>query len=313
MTPTAPSRRQHAPAVDFPAEGRSSVIDPKHIKRPALGRGLGALIPGASASPSERKGVINLGIEEIRPQKGQPRRHFDESHIEELAESIRSKGVLLPLIVRRVSDGYALVAGERRWRAAQKAGLREVPVMVREVTEKEAFEIALIENIQREDLNPVEEAEAFKRLIEEHGLTQEELATRVGKDRSTVANALRLLRLPEAIKQAIVAGLLSMGHARALLAVSDEGDLKKAAEKVIADKLSVRAVEALVQRFKKKRLPREKREAATSAQVRHLVERLQRRLGAKVRLHDKGGSGTMEIRYGSPQELDRVLAVILGE
>src|SRR6185369_2266192 len=203
------------------------------LKRPALGRGLGALIPGGS--PAERKGLVNLAIEEIRPDKGQPRRHFDEAHIEELAESIRSKGVLLPLIVRRAADGYVLVAGERRWRAAQKAGVRELPVMVREVSDKEAFEIALIENIQREDLNPVEEAEAYKRLIEEHGLTQEELAARVGKERSTVANALRLLRLPEPIKQAIVAGQLSMGHARALLAIADEGDLRKAAARVIAE------------------------------------------------------------------------------
>jgi ParB family transcriptional regulator, chromosome partitioning protein len=289
------------------------VIDPKPqaTRRPALGRGLGALIPGGS--PSERRGVLTLGIEEIRPNRGQPRRHFDEAHIEELAESIRSKGVLLPLIVRRASDGYVLVAGERRWRAAQKAGLRELPVMVREVTDKEAFEIALIENIQREDLNPVEEAEAFKRLIEEHGLTQEELAARVGKDRSTVANALRLLRLPDAIKQAIVDGQLSMGHARALLAIADEGDLRKAAEKVIAENLSVRAVEALVHRLKSRRLPVRRREGRASANVRHLVDKLQRKLGAKVELKDKGGSGTLEIRYGSLQELDRVLAVILGD
>jgi ParB family chromosome partitioning protein len=281
------------------------------LKRPALGRGLGALIPGGS--PAERKGVMNLGIEEIRPNRAQPRRHFDEAHIEELAESIRSKGVLLPLIVRRVSEGYVLVAGERRWRAAQKAGLRELPAMVREVTEKEAFEIALIENIQREDLNPVEEAEAYKRLIEEHGLTQEELAARVGKDRSTVANALRLLRLPDAIKQAIVAGQLSMGHARALLAIADEGDLRKAAARVMAENLSVRAAEALVQRLKSRRLPREKRDGHGGTQVRHLVEKLQRKLGARVELKDKGGSGTLEIRYGSLQELDRVLAAILGE
>src|SRR5436853_4516528 len=244
------------------------MMESKALKRPALGRGLGALIPGGS--PSERKGVMNLGIEEIRPNKAQPRRHFDDAHIEELADSIRSKGVLLPLIVRRIAEGYVLVAGERRWRAAQRAGLRELPVMVREVSEKEAFELALIENIQREDLNPVEEAEAYKRLIEEHGLTQEELATRVGKDRSTVANALRLLRLPDPIKEAIVAGQLSMGHARALLAIPEEGDLKKAAEKVIDENLSVRAVEVLVQRLRSKRLPKEKREGSQSAGVRHL-------------------------------------------
>jgi ParB family chromosome partitioning protein len=279
-------------------------------KRPALGRGLGALIPGGS--PAERKGVINLGIEEIRPDKHQPRRHFDERHIEELAESIRSKGILLPLIVRRAAEGYVLVAGERRWRAAQKAGLRELPAMVREVTQKEAFELALIENIQREDLNPIEEAEAYRRLIDEHGLTQEELAARVGKERSTVANALRLLRLPDALKEAIVAGALSMGHARALLAIADEGDLKRAADKVVAENLSVRAAEALVQRLKSKRLPKEKRDAGQGAQVRHLVEKLQRKLGARVHLKDVGGAGTLEIRYTTYTELDRVLAAILG-
>ncbi len=287
-------------------------MDPKaSLKRQALGRGLGALIPGGS--PAERKGVMNLGIEEIRPDKHQPRRHFDETHLDELAESIRGKGILLPLIVRRAHDGYVLVAGERRWRAAQKAGLREVPVMVREVTEKEAFELALIENIQREDLNPLEEAEAYRRLIDEHGLTQEELAGRVGKDRSTVANALRLLRLPDPIKQAIVAGQLSMGHARALLAISDEADLRRAADQVIAEALSVRAAEALVQRLKSKRRPKEKREAGQSVQVRHLVEKLQRKLGAKVELKDKGGHGTLEIRYQTLVELDRILAGILGD
>jgi ParB family transcriptional regulator, chromosome partitioning protein len=221
--------------------------------------------------------------------------------------------VLLPLIVRRDGDGYVLVAGERRWRAAQKAGLRELPVMIRDVTDNESFEIALIENIQREDLNPIEEAEAYKRLIEEHGLTQEELAARVGKERPTVANALRLLRLPDSIKEAIVAGQLSMGHARALLAISDEGDLRKAGEKVIAENLSVRAVEALVQRLKSRRQPAKKRDAHGGVQVRHLIEKLQRRLGAKVGLRDKGGRGVIEIRYGSLQELDRVLAAILGE
>jgi ParB family chromosome partitioning protein len=286
-------------------------MDTKALKRPALGRGLGALIPGGS--PAERKGVINLGIEEIRPNRHQPRRHFDQTHIEELAESIKSKGVLLPLIVRRANDGYVLVAGERRWRAAQRAGLRELPVMVREVSEKEAFELALIENIQREDLNPVEEAEAYKRLIEEHGLTQEELAERVGKDRSTVANALRLLRLPDPIKEAIVSGQLSMGHARALLAIADETDLRRAAEKVMREQLSVRAVEALVQRLKSKREPKEKGAEKTSAQVRHLIEKLQRKLGARVALHDEGGSGTLEIRYQTLAELDRIITGILGD
>jgi ParB family transcriptional regulator, chromosome partitioning protein len=283
----------------------------KAMKRAALGRGLGALIPGASAA--ERRGIVMLGIEEIEPDRGQPRRYFDEAHILELAESIRVKGVLQPLLVRRQGDGYAIVAGERRWRAAQRAGLPEIPCIVREVTEPEAFELALIENIQREDLNAIEEADAYQRLIEYHGLTQEELAQRVGKDRSTVANALRLLRLPEPIKLAMSSGALSMGHARALLALSDETDLRRAAEKVMNEALSVREVEQLVQRLKGKKIVRRERIGTGNVQLRHVVEKLQRRLGTKVALRDRGGAGTLEVRYHSHAELDRILQSILGD
>ena len=220
--------------------------------------------------------------------------------------------MLLPLLVRRDVDGYLLIAGERRWRAAQRAGLRELPVIVRDVTEPEAFELALIENIQREDLNAVEEAEAYQRLIEHHGLTQEELAQRVGKDRSTIANAIRLLRLPDSIKEAVASGDLSMGHARALLGLTDDGDLRKAAEKVMREGLSVRQVEELVQRLKGKRAQRARRDEA-STQLHHLAERLQRKLGAKVDLKDRGGSGALEIRYASHAELDRIVSAILGD
>ena len=286
-------------------------MEQRAMKRPALGRGLGALIPGGS--PAERKGVIMLGIEELQPDRGQPRRYFDELHILELAESIRAKGVLQPLLVRREGEGYAIVAGERRWRAAQRAGLRELPCILRDVSEPEAFELALIENIQREDLNAIEEAEAYQRLIEYHGLTQEELAQRVGKDRSTVANALRLLRLPEPIKLAMSAGALSMGHARALLALGDETDLRRAAEKVMNEALSVREVEQLVQRLKGKKVVRQERVGGGSVQLRHVVEKLQRKLGAKVALRDRDGAGTIEIRYHSHAELDRILQAILGE
>ena len=287
-------------------------MDPKAIKRPALGRGLGALIPGGS--PAERRGVVMLGIEEIGPDKKQPRRHFAEDHLVELAESIKAKGVLLPVLVRRGQGGtgYIIIAGERRWRAAQKAGLRELPAMVREVTEAEAFELALIENIQREDLNPVEEAEAYQRLVDEHGLTQEKLAERVGKDRSTVANSLRLLRLPEPIKQAIVNGTLSMGHARALLGLADPGDLEKAALKIIEEGLSVRAVEQLVQRLKSKRGGTAKGARESSAQLKHLTEKLQRKLGTRVELKDRGAGGTIEVHYTSHADLDRNLDAILG-
>ena len=286
-------------------------MEHKAMKRPALGRGLSALIPGGS--PTERKGVIMLGIEQIQPHRGQPRRYFDELHILELSESIRAKGVLQPLLVRRDGDGYAIVAGERRWRAAQRAGLREIPCIVRDVSEPEAFELALIENIQREDLNAIEEAEAYQRLIEYHGLTQEELAQRVGKDRSTVANALRLLRLPEPIKLAMSSGALSMGHARALLALGDETDLRRAAEKVMNEALSVREVEQLVQRLKGKKVIQKERVRDGSVQLRHVVEKLQRKLGAKVALRDRDGAGTVEIRFHSHAELDRILQAILGE
>jgi len=286
-------------------------MEQKAMKRPALGRGLSALIPGGS--PADRKGVVMLGIEEIEPDRGQPRRYFDEAHILELSESIRSKGVLQPLLVRRDGDGYAIVAGERRWRAAQRAGIRELPCIIRDVSEPEAFELALIENIQREDLNAIEEAEAYQRLIEYHGLTQEELAQRVGKDRSTIANALRLLRLPEPIKLAMSSGALSMGHARALLALSDETDLRRAAEKVMNEALSVRAVEQLVQRLKGKKVIRQERVRDGSVQLRHVVEKLQRKLGTKVALRDRGGAGTVEIRFHSHAELDRILQAILGD
>ena len=286
----------------------SMMVEPK-LKRPALGKGLGALIPGAT--PQERKGTVLMPVEDLVPQRGQPRRHFDERQLEELAESVRGKGVLQPVLVRPTNMGFVIVAGERRWRAAQKAGLREIPVLIREMTEKESFEIALIENIQREDLNLIEEAEAYKRLIDEHGLTQEQLAERVGKERSSVTNTLRLLRLPDSIKESIVAGKLSMGHARALLAIADDNDLRKAAEKVMAENLSVRAAEALVQRLKRRRHPEQRRPSET-VQVKHLIEKLQRKLGAKVELRDRGGKGTLEVRYGSLAELDRILAGILG-
>ena len=286
-------------------------MEQKVTKRPALGRGLGALIPGGSAV--ERKGVIMLGIEEIQPNRGQPRRYFDEIRILELSESIRANGVLQPLLVRRDGEGYAIVAGERRWRAAQRAGLRELPCIVRDVSDPQAFELALIENIQREDLNAIEEAEAYQRLIEYHGLTQEELAQRVGKDRSTIANALRLLRLPEPIKLAMSSGALGMGHARALLALGDETDLRRAAEKVMNEALSVREVEQLVQRLKGKKVIRQERARAGSVQLRYVVEKLQRKLGAKVALRDRDGAGTVEIRYHSHAELDRILQSILGE
>jgi ParB family transcriptional regulator, chromosome partitioning protein len=289
-------------------------------KRRALGKGLDSLLPRVPAKAVEQAATEaetgrprEISVETIDRNPYQTRTSIDDAQLAELAASITANGVVQPILVRPQANGrFQLIAGERRWRASMLAGKKTIPAILRQVSDEQALEITIVENLQREDLNPLEEAAGYERLIAEFGYTQESLAERVGKERSTVANALRLLRLPESIKQAIVDGQLSMGHARALLAVSDEGDLKKAAERVIAENLSVRAVEALVQRLKSRRRPKQKRDGHAGVHVRHLVEKLQRKLGTKVELKDRGGSGTLEIRYGSLQELDRVLAAILG-
>lgn len=293
------------------------------VKRSALGRGLSALIPaapsgnGVSSAPSgpPRPQVLQLAIEEVARDENQPRQHFDQAKLEELAASIRARGVIQPILVRRDGAQYRIIAGERRWRAAQVAGLKEVPVIVRDVSEKDAFEIALIENLQRQDLNPIEEAEGYRRLIEEHGLTQENLATRVGKDRSSIANALRLLHLPNEIKNALVDGSMNMGHARALLGLSDDEAIKNAAGQVVGSKLSVRATESLVRRLKESAegvVPEKKKEE--SPQVRSLTEQIQRALGTKARIVERGGGkGRIELEYFSYDDLDRILARLVPE
>ncbi len=284
-----------------------------------LGRGFSALLPNAApaaahpeAPRSNTGGVVQLAIEDVLPDKTQPRRKFEEAKIEELAASIRSKGVIQPILVRKDGAKYRIIAGERRWRASQRAGLKSVPVLVKEVTERQAFELALIENIQREDLNPVEEADAYRRLIEEHALTQEACAERVGKDRSSIANSLRLLRLPEEIKDSLVEGTLNMGHARALLGLVEDESMKRAAKEVTAKKLSVRQTEQLVRKAKEKKGDvKEAAPTAPSPQVRSIEEKLQRALGTKVRLTDKGGGkGKLEIEFFSYEELDRILAAV---
>ena len=276
------------------------------LRRPALGRGLAALIPEA---PAPRHGVLQLAIERIAPDPRQPRHHFPKEPLAELAASIRAQGVLQPILVRKSGEGYVIVAGERRWRAAQQAGLHEVPALVRDLAESAAFEIALVENLQREDLTALEEAEAYRRLIDEHGLTQEDLAQRVGRDRSTIANSLRLLRLPDEVKAAVSSGALSMGHARALLALEDPARQIQLARQVIARGLSVRAVELLV------RGRVEKRASAPemNPNARALCESLTRELGAKVTLRGSGKTGTLQIRYSSLDELDRIVEKILSD
>jgi ParB family chromosome partitioning protein len=292
-------------------------------KRQALGRGLAALIPGAPPPEAPAAGAMGrvdtsgglrtVAIEDVHPSAGQPRKHFDDARLDELAASIRAQGIIQPLVVRlREGGGYELIAGERRWRAAQRAGLHEVPAVVRDVAEKRAFEMAIVENLQREDLNPIEEAQGFERLIEEFGYTQEALATRVGKDRSTVANALRLLRLPDSVRTLVTEGRLAMGHARALLGLEAPGVIERLARRVVARELSVRQVEALVKREREGGDKAKAAPAAPTASARDLQERLSRALGTRVRVVEQGpGKGHLEITYHSLDQLDAVLARIL--
>jgi ParB family chromosome partitioning protein len=289
-------------------------------KRQALGRGLAALIPAAAADPEDKARAKSDGslravdIENIHPSGKQPRKRFDDARLSELAESIRSQGIIQPLVVRvRPAGGFELVAGERRWRAAQRAGLHQVPVIIREVAEAQAFELALVENLQREDLNPIEEAEGYQHLVAEFGYTQESLAARVGKERSTVANALRLLKLPPSVRAMVVEGRLSMGHARALLGLEDDAVIERLARQTASRGLSVRQVEALVRREREdgdRPAPPPERQ---SPAARDLALRLQRALSARVKLVEASpGRGHVEIHYGSLDQLDAILAKILG-
>lgn len=282
---------------------------PSAAGKRAIGRGLDALLNEAKG-PVDTRSVMHLPIDLIRPDSRQPRREFDPDAIAELSRSIAQQGLLQPVLVRRDGRGYRIIAGERRWRAAQKAGLKELPALVRDATDHEAFEFALVENLQREDLTPLEAAEGYKRLIDERRWTQEQVADRVGKERSTVANSLRLLALPEAVKQMLKTGTIDMGHARALLGLSRPAEMTALAHAVVSEKLSVRETEARVKEgrpagAKKKAPPRQ------SPEAKRLVEDLQRRLGTKVRLNERGGGkGTLEIDFFGYEDLDRIVALI---
>ncbi len=284
-------------------------------RKPALGRGLGALLADARApqSPHSGSGVARLPIDQVHADRANPRRSFDEAALEELATSLKNQGVLQPILVRRdARSGYRIIAGERRWRAAQKAGLTDIPAIVREASDAEAYELALVENIQRADLNPLEEAEAFRRLIDERKLTQEQVSDRVGKDRSTVANALRLLALPNEVKQLLIEGDLDMGHARAILGLTKPAEMVTLARAVVTDKLTVRETEARVKAQKPASPTKKKGSVArASPEAKKLVEDLQRKLGTKVRLVEKGnGKGTLEIEFFSYDDLDRLIHLI---
>jgi ParB family chromosome partitioning protein len=282
-------------------------------KRVALGKGLGALLP--ELEQAESKALLYCGIEEIRPNRSQPRKHFDESKLQELADSIKEKGILEPLLVRKVAEGYELIVGERRWRAAQKADFKEVPILVKEADDREALELSLIENLQREDLNPIEEAEALKGLIEE-GISQEELATRIGKDRTTISNTLRLLKLPAEVRSHLLQNRITSGHARAILSLETKEKQKELCALIIQKGLSVRAAEALARRWSekpKKETLSTRRRSDLENQLSSLLDSLRRHLGTRVHITQKGKKGEIGIEYYSFEDLERIVETILGK
>ncbi len=283
------------------------------MTRKALGRGLSALIPETGGAVRQRTGEFFVcPIEKIKPSKDQPRKFFDEQRLDELVASIREQGVLQPLVVRPAKGGnYTLIVGERRWRAAQKAGIHDVPVVIRKVDDLLAFELALVENLHRADLNPMEEAEAYQRLLKEHGHTQDQLANRLGRDRSTLTNTLRLLRLPVAVQRSLRAGALSPGHARALLPLEKASIIDKVHRQVVKSQISVRQTELLVKRLLNP-VETKKTSSANTANVRDLQRRLTQSLKTRVRLTKSSkNKGRIEIAYSSLDELDRLLEVLL--
>ena len=282
-------------------------------KRPALGRGLSALIPitappspppppaireSAPSTPSE------IDIDLLTPNPRQPRAHMDESRLEQLAQSIRSHGIIQPILVRRVGDRREIIAGERRWRAAQRAGLLKVPVVYRDVPDEKLLEVALIENIQREDLNAIEEAQAYRRLADEFQMSQEAIAAAVGKDRATVANYMRLLRLPAEVRNDLASGALSMGHARALVTLSDEHAQRRVAREVVSRGLSVREAEAMARRELNPTMPPPPKRVDPN--TRAAENQLKVALGTRVRIIRKGEGGRIEIDYNNEEELQRL-------
>jgi ParB family transcriptional regulator, chromosome partitioning protein len=276
------------------------------IKRTGLGKGMAALLQSAD---EEGKSFFACPIEDIRPNRSQPRKTFSNEKLEELAASIREKGIIQPLVVRRKTDHYELIAGERRWRAAQKAGLREVPVVIQDVSDGAALEMALIENIQREDLNAVEEAEAYQALLDNFDLSQEDLARRVGKERSTVANALRLLKLPAEIKRDIAEERLTMGHARALLALDSPEQMKRGRDEILGRHLTVRQAEGFVKKLKTGKKT-QKPATPTEPHLADIVEQLKRHFKARVALRQTGRGGRLEISYTNLEDLTRIIEIL---
>ena len=296
------------------------------VKRKGLGKGLDSLIPenkSAKASGSESKkteetaeiksGEQMMRINMVEPNRDQPRRNFEEDALLELADSIKQYGVLQPLIVRKRNDYYEIIAGESRWRAAKMAGVKEVPVIIKEYNEQEILEIALIENIQRENLNPIEEAMAFKKLLEEFNLKQDEVAERVSKSRTAVTNSMRLLKLDQRVQQMIIDDMISTGHARALLAIDDPEQQYVLANKIFDEKLSVRETEKLIKEIKNPKKQKEKKIIENAFIYEDIEDKMKQVLGTKVHVASKGkGKGKIEIEYYSDKELERMFDMIMS-
>ncbi len=276
-------------------------------KRPALGRGLSVLIPNTLLRTETH---TEADIDLLTPNPRQPRAHIDEAKLDELARSIRANGVIQPIIVRQRGNSHEIITGERRWRAAQRAGLLRVPIVIRDAPDEKLLELALIENIQREDLNPIDEASAYKRLLDEHGLTQDQIAVAVGKDRSSVANYLRLLKLPAEVRNEVVDGRLTMGHARALLALGDEAAIRRAAREIVARALSVRETEGFVKKLADRTAAAPRAERETDVHTRAAEERLRFALGTRTRIVRRGMGGRIEIDFGSEEELQRLFELL---
>ncbi|MCX8026512.1 MAG: ParB/RepB/Spo0J family partition protein [Thermodesulfovibrionales bacterium] len=270
----------------------------------ALGRGLDSLIPNRAEE------ITLIPINKIIPNENQPRKSFNDERLKELADSIKEKGIIQPVIVSRLQDGnYRLIAGERRWRAAGIAGLTNIPALIKDYSSQDAIEIALIENIQREDLNPIETAEAFHRLIKEYNLTQEELSKRVGKERATIANYIRVLKLPDEVKAYINNEELTIGHAKAILSIDDRQKQIKVAREIVKKGLSVRSAEVICKRISNP--PQTKKRPEKMLEVQELEDKLKRALGTKVTIKHREKRGTIEIQYYSLDELDRLLEILL--
>ena len=279
-------------------------------RRPALGKGLSALIPDAPETPASARVSFEVDIDLLEPNDYQPRGNMEDERLENLAQSIRANGIIQPIVARQLGDGrYQIIAGERRWRAAQRAGLDKVPVVVKEVSTHEKqrrLEMALVENIQRENLNPIEEAHAYQKLVDEFGLKHDDIAAQVGKDRSSVANTVRLLRLPEEVRAEVASGRLSMGHARAIVSLAGEADQRRIARDVLTRNLSVRETEAIVKKASAPALDGQAQVRKKDVHTRAAEEQLRLSLGTAVEIRRRGKGGVVEIAFTNEDELQRI-------